>query len=82
MEQGPFYSTPIHPGDVGPAAASSLSTRGRSALGGFPIEGLYAAGDSAAPVFGAIYLGTGASLGHAMAFGLRVARHLAGQSRD
>jgi 3-oxosteroid 1-dehydrogenase len=78
VQQGPFYAVPIYPGDVGTCGGIVTDEHARALTPeGSPIEGLYAAGNSAAPVFGANYPGAGASIGHAMAFGLRAAEHVA-----
>lgn len=78
VEQGPFYAVQIHPGDVSTCGGIVTDEHARAMTSdGATIEGLYAAGNSAAPVFGANYPGAGASIGHAMAFGLRAAEHVA-----
>jgi 3-oxosteroid 1-dehydrogenase len=49
---------------------------------GSPIPGLYAAGNSAASVFGAVYPGPGAPLGSAMVFASLAVRDLLGTTAD
>jgi 3-oxosteroid 1-dehydrogenase len=46
------------------------------------IEGLYAAGNAAANVFGPMYPGGGATIGPAIAFGYLAGRHAAERGRS
>jgi len=80
VERGPFYAVQIHTGDVGTCGGIVTDEHGRALTEtGAAIDGLYAAGNCAAPVFGANYPGAGASIAHAMAFGLLAAEHVAAQ---
>ncbi|MEV1293186.1 FAD-dependent oxidoreductase [Pseudonocardia sp. NPDC049635] len=76
LERGPFFAVRIHPGSVGTkggprtdADARVLSWRGT------PIEGLYAAGNAMAAVFGPGILAGGLSLAGALTWGHLAARH-------
>ncbi len=81
IERAPFYAVAIYPGDVGTAGGLLTDEHGRVLRDdGGVIEGLYAAGNSAASVFGRTYPGAGASIGAAMVFAVRAARHMAGSN--
>lgn len=82
IERGPFYAVQIHPGDVGTAGGLLTDEHARVlTTDGHPILGLYAAGNTAASVFGRTYPGAGASIGASMVFSLRAAQHMAGANR-
>ncbi|MFF0541858.1 3-oxosteroid 1-dehydrogenase [Nocardia thailandica] len=70
IDQGPFYAAKIVPGDLGTKGGLVTDTAGR-VLGEdeTPIEGLYAAGNTSAPVMGHTYAGPGATIGPAITFG-------------
>jgi 3-oxosteroid 1-dehydrogenase len=71
IERPPFYAVPIYPGDVGTCGGIVTDECARVLTSqGNVLEGLYAAGNAAAPVFGANYPGGGASIGLGMTFGL------------
>lgn len=78
--RGPFTAVKLVPGDLGTkgglltdADAQVLRDDGR------PITGLYASGNSSASVMGRTYPGPGSTLGPAVVFGYRAARHLAAE---
>ncbi len=79
IEKPPFYSVPVHPGDLG--TKGGLVTNEKAQVlreNGEVIQGLYAAGNSAASVMGNTYPGAGATIGPAMTFGYIAAKHAAG----
>ena len=79
IDQSPFYAVKIVPGDLGTKGGLVTDERGRVVRpDGTPITGLYAAGNSAASVFGAVYPGPGAPLGSAMVFASLAVRDLRG----
>ena len=79
LDQPPFYALQIVLGDLGTKGGLRIDDQARVVRAdGTPIEGLYAAGNTAANVTGAIYPGPGAPIGTGMVWGYRAARHLAG----
>lgn len=79
IERAPFYAVAIYPGDVGTAGGLLADEHARVLTPqGAPIPGLYAAGNTAASVFGRTYPGAGASIGASMVFSVRAAQHMAG----
>ncbi len=65
----PFYAARFVLSDLGTKGGLVTDAAGRVLRAdGTPIRGLYAAGNSAASVFGAVYPGPGAPLGSAMVF--------------
>jgi 3-oxosteroid 1-dehydrogenase len=79
IEQPPFLASAIYLGDLGTKGGFVTDADGRVLKpGGEPIEGLYAAGNSTASVMGRGYPGPGVTLGPAMTFAYRAARHAAG----
>ena len=64
------------PGHQG-RAWSPTPTRGSCRDDGSVIEGLYSAGNNSASVMGRTYPGPGSTIGPAVVFGLRAARHMA-----
>lgn len=76
IETAPFYAAQVVPGDVGTSGGLVTDEFARVLRkDGSPIEGLYATGNSTAPVFGRSYPGAGASIGASMVFGYIAARH-------
>lgn len=76
IAEAPFYAIPIYPCDLGTNGGLQtdddgqvLDTQGR------PLGGLYAVGNVSAAAMGRTYPGAGATLGPAMTFGWRAARH-------
>jgi succinate dehydrogenase/fumarate reductase flavoprotein subunit len=79
IARAPFYAVAIHNGVLGTNGGPRTDAHARvlAARGGV-IEGLYAAGNVAACVFGPGYPAGGATLGPALTFGYLAGRHLAG----
>ncbi|HET9138585.1 3-oxosteroid 1-dehydrogenase [Actinophytocola sp.] len=77
LDRAPFYAVRIVPGDLGTKGGLRTDGRARVLRGdGSVIDGLYAAGNAAAPVMGRTYAGPGATLGPAMVFGYLAALDL------
>ena len=77
IEQGPFYAVAIYPGDVSTYGGLVTDEHARVLTAeGRVIEGLYATGTTSANVMGRTYVGAGASLGPALAFGFTAAQHM------
>ena len=75
---GPFYAVAVWPADLGTSAGLPGDDDGRVLTGdGQPIPGLYACGNDLASVFRGTYPGPGTTLGPALVFGWRIARHAA-----
>lgn len=69
ISQGPFYAAKMVPGDLGTKGGLVTDTAGRVLReDDSVIEGLYAAGNSSAPVMGHTYAGPGATIGPAITF--------------
>ena len=78
-DRAPFYAARFVLSDLGTKGGLVTDERGRAVRpDGTPIDGLYAAGNSAASVFGAVYPGPGAPLGSAMVFASLAVRDLQG----
>lgn len=77
----PFYAIRIYPGTLGTNGGPRIDADAR-VLGadGSPVPGLYAAGNTAANVFGWAYPSGGGTLGNGIVFGYRAGRHVAGRS--
>lgn len=83
IETGPFYACAIFPGDGGTSGGLVTDEHGRVLRDDLSvIEGLYAAGNVTASVFGYSYPGAGASISAALAFGYAAARHLGQRNSD
>ncbi|WP_336086699.1 3-oxosteroid 1-dehydrogenase [Nocardia sp. SSK8] len=69
ISQGPFYAAKIVPGDLGTKGGLVTDTSGRVLReDDSVIDGLYASGNSSAPVMGHTYAGPGATIGPAITF--------------
>lgn len=81
LDQAPFYAVRLVPGDIGTSVGIRTNPDAQVLDdAGAPIEGLYAVGnDMANPTVG-VYPGPGVTLGPAMTFGYRAARHLSEHS--
>jgi 3-oxosteroid 1-dehydrogenase len=84
LTEAPFYAVEIHPGALGTNGGPRLDRHGQVLrVGGGVIGGLYAAGNTAANVFGWAYPSGGGTLGNGLVFGFLAGRHVAGQpARD
>ena len=80
---GPYYAMAVRPADLASSAGLAGDEFGR-VLGddGEPIPGLYACGNDLASIFRGTYPGPGTTLGPAIVFGWRVAKHAAGKLKD
>jgi succinate dehydrogenase/fumarate reductase flavoprotein subunit len=75
-----FYAVQIHPGMLGTNGGPRLDRNGRvRRQGGGVVGGLYAAGNTAANVFGWAYPSGGGTIGNATVFGYLAGRHAAAQ---
>jgi 3-oxosteroid 1-dehydrogenase len=84
IEQPPFYAVELYPGALGTNGGPQIDRNGQvRKLGGDVVGGLYAAGNTAANVFGWAYPSGGGTIGNGMVFGFLAGRHAAAQpSRD
>lgn len=79
ISKAPYYALSVRPADLASSAGLSTDIHGRVLRAGTnPIAGLYAVGNDAASIFKGTYPGPGTTIGPAMVFGWRVARHAAG----
>jgi 3-oxosteroid 1-dehydrogenase len=79
IAEPPFWAVPLVPGDVGTCGGAITDEHARVLRAdGSVIEGLYAAGNCAAPLAGPHYIGAGLSIGASSVFGYIAARHAAG----
>ena len=70
VRKAPFYAVKMVPGDLGTKGGIDTDASGRALRpDGSVIEGLYAAGNTSAPVMGHTYAGPGATIGPALVFG-------------
>ncbi|GAA1140404.1 FAD-dependent oxidoreductase [Nocardioides aquiterrae] len=77
VTQPPYYAARFVLSDLGTKGGLVTDERGRVLReDGHPVPGLYAAGNSAASVFGSVYPGPGAPLGSAMVFASLAVRDL------
>lgn len=80
---GPYYAMAVRPSDLASSAGLSGDEFGRVLdKQGEPIAGLYACGNDLASIFRGTYPGPGTTIGPAIVFGWRVAKHAAGKLRD
>jgi 3-oxosteroid 1-dehydrogenase len=79
IAEPPFWAVPLHPGDVG-TCGGAVTNENSQVLrrDGSVVEGLYAAGNCAAPIAGPYYVGAGHSLGTSSIFGFVAVNHAAG----
>ncbi|GAB4582764.1 3-oxosteroid 1-dehydrogenase [Nocardia sp. IFM 10818] len=78
LEVGPYYAVKMVPGDLGTKGGLVTDTTARVLReDGSVIEGLYAAGNTSAPVMGHTYAGPGATIGPAITFGYLAALDIA-----
>ncbi|WP_420880943.1 3-oxosteroid 1-dehydrogenase [Rhodococcus sp. (in: high G+C Gram-positive bacteria)] len=77
----PFYAAQMVPGDLGTKGGIVTDVHGRALReDGSVIEGLYAAGNTSAPVMGHTYAGPGATIGPALVFGYLAALDIAAKA--
>ena len=79
LAAGPLYAVAVWPADL--ASSSGLSTDEHARVlrpDGTPFAGLYACGNDATSIFEGTYPGPGTTLGPALVFGWRAAKHAAG----
>lgn len=79
----PFIAMVVWPAEI--ACSSGLATDEHARVLGkdnVPIEGLYACGNDMASIMEGHYPGPGTTLGPAMVFGYRAAKHVAANARD
>ncbi|WP_430331492.1 3-oxosteroid 1-dehydrogenase [Rhodococcus sp. ACT016] len=78
LNKPPFYAAQIVPGDLGTKGGIVTDIAGHALReDGSVIEGLYAAGNTSAPVMGHTYAGPGATIGPALVFGYLAALDIA-----
>jgi 3-oxosteroid 1-dehydrogenase len=83
LKKGPFYAVKMVPGDLGTKGGINTDAAGRALRpDGSIIEGLYAAGNTSAPVMGHTYAGPGATIGPAMVFGYLAALDIATRAQQ
>jgi succinate dehydrogenase/fumarate reductase flavoprotein subunit len=71
----------MYPGTLGTNGGPQIDADGRVLRrGGGVVDGLYAAGNTAANVFGWAYPSGGGTLGNALVFGYRAGRHVGARS--
>lgn len=81
LTKAPFYAVKMVPGDLGTKGGIDTDASGRALRAdGSVIEGLYAAGNTSAPVMGHTYAGPGATIGPALVFGYLAALDAASKS--
>lgn len=77
--KGPYYAMAVRPSDLASSAGLSGDEFGRVLNeNSEPIHGLYACGNDLASIFRGTYPGPGTTIGPAVVFGWRVAKHAAG----
>jgi 3-oxosteroid 1-dehydrogenase len=82
LTKAPFYAAKMVPGDLGTKGGINTDAAGRALRpDGSIIEGLYAAGNTSAPVMGHTYAGPGATIGPAMVFGYLAALDIASHAQ-
>ena len=80
IERAPFYAVALYPGTLGTNGGPQITADGQVRhRGGGVVGGLYAAGNTAANVFGWAYPSGGATIGNGMVFGYRAGRHVGAQ---
>ncbi|WP_406385429.1 FAD-binding protein [Streptomyces sp. NBC_01618] len=79
--KAPFYAVRIEVGDLGTKGGLVCDEHSRVLReDGSLISGLYATGNTSAPVMGGEYAGPGATIGPSIVFGYVAARHAAGET--
>jgi 3-oxosteroid 1-dehydrogenase len=76
ITEPPYWAVPLYPGDVGTCGGAITDEHARVLRSdGSSIDGLYAAGNSAAPLAGPYYVGAGLSIGASTVFGYLAVNH-------
>jgi len=79
----PYYAFRIVPGDLGTSGGLRTDEFARVLRADDTVvPGLYAVGNTSAPVMGRSYAGAGATIGPAMTFGFVAAKHVAAQAAN
>lgn len=81
LERGPFYAVAVYPGDFN--TKGGLRADGNAQVenvGGMPIEGLYAVGNTSCNPWGDTYPGPGGTLGPAAVFGYLAAKDISSKA--
>ncbi len=79
----PYYAFRIVLGDLGTSGGLRVDEHARVLRpDGTAVRGLYAVGNTSAPVMGRSYAGAGATIGPAMTFGFVAAKHCAAQGAE
>ncbi len=82
IEAAPFYAVEMYPGTLGTNGGPQIDRHGQVCKrGGGVVDGLYAAGNTAANVFGWAYPSGGGTLGNGLVFGFLAGRHAGAQPR-
>lgn len=82
VDKAPFYAVKMVPGDLGTKGGVDTDATGRVLRAdGSVIDGLYASGNTSAPVMGHTYAGPGATIGPAMVFGYLAALDAAAKAQ-
>lgn len=80
LGEGPFYAVAVKPADLASSAGLKGDEFGRVLnRSDQPISGLYACGNDLASIFRGTYPGPGTTIGPAIVFGWRIAKHAAGE---
>ena len=83
IQQAPFYALPIWPADAGSSAGLATDCHGRVLNDNDDvIKGLFAAGNDMASPMRGTYPGPGITLGPAVTFAYRIARHIANRAES
>ena len=81
IETAPFFAVKVVPAPIGSSVGLKTDSDARVLTShGMPIEGLYACGNDMSSVMGGYYPGPGITLGPALVFAYRAARHAAGRT--
>ncbi|WP_163506509.1 FAD-binding protein [Fodinicola acaciae] len=79
LDTPPYYVATIVPADIGTKGGLKIDEHARVLReDGTPIAGLYAAGNTAAPMSGRVYPGAGTPIGSSLAFGYLAVLDIAG----
>jgi succinate dehydrogenase/fumarate reductase flavoprotein subunit len=78
IEQAPFYALKVRPIDLAGSAGLRCNENGQVLdRDSYPISGLYACGNDMTSLFRGTYPGPGTTIGPAIVFGWRIAKHAA-----